>query len=101
MIDIKNISKTYDGIHNVVDDLSLAIPSGSVFGFLGPNGAGKTTAIKMIVGLNKPDSGKITIGGKDPSSASAREGIGFMPEEPHFYDQLTGIEFLEFSSRLF
>ncbi len=101
MIKITEISKTYDGVNNVVDHLSLIIPTGSVFGFLGPNGAGKTTTIKMIVGINKPDSGEITIGGKSPYLTSTREGISFMPEEPHFYDQLTGLEFLEFSSRLF
>jgi ABC-2 type transport system ATP-binding protein len=101
MIKITSVSKTYDGINNVVDQLSLTIPTGSVFGFLGPNGAGKTTTIKMIVGINKPDSGEITIGGKSPYITSTRENIGFMPEEPHFYNQLTGLEFLEFSSHLF
>ena len=101
MIEIKNISKTYDGITNVVDKLSLIIPPGSVFGFLGPNGAGKTTAIKMMVGINNPDSGEILIEGHSPFITTTREKIGFMPEEPHFYDQLTGLEFLEFSSHLF
>ena len=101
MIEIKNISKTYDGIDKVVDGLSLNVPSGSVFGFLGPNGAGKTTTIKMLVGINRPDSGEITISGKSPFTPSTRESIGFMPEEPHFYDQLTGLEFLKFSSLLF
>lgn len=101
MLEVKNISKTYDGTNNVVDGLSLVIPSGSVFGFLGPNGAGKTTTIKMLVGINKPDKGEIKVGGKNPSLASTRENIGFMPEEPHFYHQLTGLEFLEFSGRLF
>lgn len=101
MIQIKNVSKTYDGINNVVDDISLTIETGSVFGFLGPNGAGKTTTIKMLGGINKPDNGQITIDGKSPLLPSTRENIGFMPEEPHFYDQLTGLEFLKFSSRLF
>ncbi|OGN01390.1 MAG: hypothetical protein A3B91_03635 [Candidatus Yanofskybacteria bacterium RIFCSPHIGHO2_02_FULL_41_29] len=101
MILIKNISKTYDGITNAVDNLSLTIQSGSVFGFLGPNGAGKTTAIKMLVGINTPDAGSIMIGDESPLAVSTRENIGFMPEEPHFYDQLTGLEFLEFSSDLF
>ena len=101
MIEIKNISKTYDGVNNVVDELSLTVPAGSVFGFLGPNGAGKTTTIKMLVGINKPDSGKITINGHDPQFKSTRENISFMPEEPHFYDQLTGFELLEFCGSLF
>ena len=101
MIEVKNIYKTYDGINNVVDNLSLTIPDGSVFGFLGPNGAGKTTTIKMLVGINKPDRGEIFVSNQAPSVTSARENIGFMPEEPHFYDQLSGLEFLEFSGRLF
>lgn len=101
MIEIKNISKTYDGTHNVVNNLSLNVPTGTVFGFLGPNGAGKTTTIKMLVGINKPDSGEININNEKPTLTSTRERIGFMPEEPHFYDQLTGIEFLEFSFNLF
>lgn len=101
MIEIKNISKNYDGVHNVVDGLSLIIRSGTIFGFLGPNGAGKTTTIKTVVGINRPDSGEILIGGKSPFLVSTREEIGFMPEEPHFYDQLTGLEFLQFSSQLF
>ena len=101
MIEIKNLSKSYDGIDNVVNDLSLAIPTGSIFGFLGPNGAGKTTTIKMLVGINRADSGIVIIGGKSPFDPRTRENMGFMPEEPHFYDQLTGLEFMSFSNRLF
>lgn len=99
-IEIKNLSKTY-GKQRVVDNLSLTIPTGNIFGFLGPNGAGKTTTIKMLVGINKPDQGKITIENKDPATASTREVIGFMPEEPGFYDQLTGLELLKFTNNLF
>lgn len=101
MIEITEISKTYDGTNNVVDELSLSVPTGSVFGFLGPNGAGKTTTIKMLVGINRPDSGSISLGDQDPSLSSTREKIGFMPEEPNFYNQLTGLEFLQFSNSLF
>jgi len=101
MIRLQNISKSYDGVNNVVRDLSLTVQSGSVFGFLGPNGAGKSTTIKMLVGINKPDEGKIEIGGKSPEETSARQAIGFMPEEPHFYHQLTGFEFLKFANSLF
>lgn len=101
MIEIKNLTKIYSSGHKVVDNLSLTIPDGTVFGFLGPNGAGKTTTIKMIVGLNKPNSGMVAIGGKSPLLTSTRENIGFMPEEPRFYDELTGLEFLRFASNLF
>lgn len=95
MIKISKVSK-YFGKIKIVDNLSLSINEGSVFGFLGPNGAGKTTTIKMIVGLSKPDDGKITIDGKNPLFSKTKKLIGFMPENPNFYDYLTGEEFLQF-----
>ena len=64
MLKLSNISKSYNkGAIKAVDDISLDIRTGEVFGFLGPNGAGKTTTIKMVVGLLKPDSGSIMVGG--------------------------------------
>ena len=100
MIEIRNLKKAIEK-RNVVDGISLSIKKGSVFGFLGPNGAGKTTTIKMLVGLNRPTSGEILIDGDTPSKRCTRERIGFMPEAPYFYDQLTGIEFMEFCAHLF
>lgn len=100
MIEIKNLSKTYND-QRVVDDLSLVVPRGSIFGFLGPNGAGKTTTMKMLVGINSPDSGSMMIDNGSPLDPKTRQGIGFMPEEPHFYGQLTGLEFLKFTNSLF
>ena len=100
MIELSNITKIY-GQKKVVNNLSLTIKKGVVFGFLGPNGAGKTTTIKMIVGLTRPDFGRVTIRGESPDHALTREIIGFMPEAPYFYDHLTGLEFLQFCSQLF
>jgi ABC-2 type transport system ATP-binding protein len=100
MIEIKNIKKYYGG-RTIVDDLSLTIKTGSVFGFLGQNGAGKTTTIKMLVGLSLPDEGEIKVGGKDSRDITMREHVGFMPEAPYFYDRLSGLEFLEFCGSLF
>lgn len=100
MIEIKNLSKTYND-QRVVDDLSLVVPKGSIFGFLGPNGAGKTTTMKILVGINGPDSGSIMINNGSPLDPKTRQEIGFMPEEPHFYGQLTGLEFLKFTNSLF
>jgi len=100
MIIIENISKSY-GRHKVIDDISLSINSGSVFGFLGPNGSGKTTTMKMLVGLTRSDTGSIEINGRKPQEIQTRENIGFMPEESSFYDRLTGLEFLKFSDQLF
>jgi ABC-2 type transport system ATP-binding protein len=100
MIEIRNIRKEYSG-RPVVDDLSLTVKTGKVFGFLGPNGAGKTTTMKMLVGLVRPDSGTIAIDGHEPHDTASREQIGFMPEDPYFYDRLTGMEFLTFCGQLF
>ncbi len=100
MIEIQNLSKNI-GKRRIVNDLSLSIKKGTVFGFLGPNGAGKTTTIKMLVGLNRPTSGSIQIDGKAPTDSITRETIGFMPEAPYFYDHLTGLEFLRFCGQLF
>jgi ABC-2 type transport system ATP-binding protein len=100
MLELRSVSKIYDQ-HSVVTNLTLSIKKGTVFGFLGPNGAGKSTTIKMIVGLLKPTNGSIRIDNKSTEDPSTREIIGFMPEEPHFYDRLTGMEFMLFSGGLF
>lgn len=100
MIEVQHITKRYGG-RTVVDDLSLTVKTGSVFGFLGQNGSGKTTTIKMMVGISSPDAGSVRVGGKDSSDLSMREHIGFMPEAPYFYDRLTGFEFLRFCGELF
>ena len=100
MIEIRNVSKTY-GDQKVVNNLSLSIDKGIVFGFLGPNGAGKTTTIKMLTGINSPDEGKVEIDGYSPEISLVREKIGFKPEEPRFYDYLTGLEFMKFVGNLF
>ena len=76
MIEVINVSKTY-GDQKAVNNLSLNIEKGSVFGFLGPNGAGKTTTIKMLTGINSPDEGKVEIDGRSPEISSVREKIGF------------------------
>ena len=101
MIEIQNLTKIYNKKAKAVDNLSLSIPDGAVFGFLGPNGAGKTTTIKILVGINKPSGGTVTINGESPLSVSVREKIGFMPEDPRLYDELTGLELLHFAARLF
>lgn len=99
MISIDKVSKSYFN-KQIIKDLSLSIDKSTVFGFLGPNGAGKTTTIKMLVGLSKPNMGKILIEGNDPSLPSTRDLIGFMPENPYFYDHLKGIELVQYCDRL-
>ncbi|MFW5648315.1 MAG: ATP-binding cassette domain-containing protein, partial [Candidatus Alkaliphilus sp. MAG34] len=82
MLQLNSISKSYNkGAIKAVDNISLDIRSGEIFGFLGPNGAGKTTTIKMIVGLLKPDSGDITIGGVNvwEEPLKAKSMISYVP----------------------
>ncbi|HHY46571.1 MAG TPA: ABC transporter ATP-binding protein [Firmicutes bacterium] len=101
---IEGVSKTYRGsTRPAVDNLDLEVRPGEIFGFLGPNGAGKTTTIKMIVGLLRPDRGRITLDGcditKDPIRAKGQ--IGYVPDNPDLYDRLTGIEYLNLIADVF
>ncbi|MCS6885833.1 MAG: ABC transporter ATP-binding protein [Acidobacteriota bacterium] len=84
-----------------LDELSLEVYEGEVFGFLGANGAGKTTTIKILMGLIYPTSGTAEILGRPISDISSRRDIGFLPESPYFYDYLTATEFLTYCGNLF
>ncbi len=84
-------------LHN----LSLAVETGEVFGFLGPNGAGKTTTIKILMNLLRPTSGRARILGEPPDAVTMRRRIGYLPENPYFYDYLTAEELLNYVGRLF
>jgi ABC-2 type transport system ATP-binding protein len=85
----------------VLKGISLIVQEGQIFGYLGPNGAGKTTTIKCLLGLIFPDSGTIDIFGQPHLSPRARRSLGFLPENPYFYDYLTAREFLAFYADLF
>ncbi len=91
-IETKNIVKTY-GKRNVVDGVSLRVDQGSIVGLLGPNGAGKTTTFYMIVGLEQPTSGTISVDGEDvttmPMYKRSRFGIGYLPQEASIFRKLT------------
>lgn len=105
-IETQNLSKKFVlglGLKKVMalDQLNLTIEKGEIFGYIGPNGAGKTTTLKILMGLIFPTHGKAAIFGKDVSSMSVKEKIGFLPEGPYFYDYLTAEEFLLFYGRLF
>ena len=104
MLKLQNISKTYSkGSIKAVDNVKLDIKAGEIFGFLGPNGAGKTTTLKMIVGLLKPDSGKIFIDGIDAweNPIEAKKQISYVPDTPEIYDKLKGIEYLNFIADMY
>ena len=84
-----------------VDHLDLEVSEGEIFGFLGPNGAGKTTTIKMLLGLIFPDEGSATVLGMPAGAQEMRRVVSYLPENPYFYDHLTGGELLDFYGRLF
>ena len=91
MIDIKNVTKTYaKNKKKAVDDLTLHVEGGELFGFIGPNGAGKTTTIKMLTGVLKPDEGEITMAGHRMD-----------PDGNDLYDRLTGMEYLNFMADVY
>src|SRR2546429_4722915 len=81
--------------------LHLAVEEGEIFGFLGPNGAGKTTTLKMLMGLIFPTSGQARIFGQPLNNRQAKRRLGFLPENPHFYDYLSRAELLDLMWRQF
>ncbi|KAA3609023.1 MAG: ATP-binding cassette domain-containing protein [Planctomycetota bacterium] len=85
-LELRNVTKRF-GDFTAVDDVSLEIPKGAVYGFLGPNGAGKTTTIRMILEIFKPDSGSISVLGQ-PSALLVRNRIGYLPEEKGLYKKM-------------
>ncbi|MGE6589579.1 ABC transporter ATP-binding protein [Bacillus mycoides] len=103
MIEILNVSKSYNGSTYAVKDLSLSVPSGEIFGFLGPNGAGKSTTIKMITGIHGVDKGTITINGKDimKNPMEAKKTFGYVPDSPDMFLRLKGIEYLNFMADMY
>ena len=84
-----------------LSNLNLEVKKGEIFGFLGPNGAGKTTTIKILMGLIYPTKGKAWIMDRELGDVEIKSHIGFLPEQPYFYDYLTSSEFLEFYGQLF
>lgn len=103
MIEIKGVSKSYNGKIKAVDFLDMTVPSGEIVGFLGPNGAGKTTTIKMITGITKPDQGSIFINGIGISEnpLAAKKEFGFVPDSPDIFLRLKGIEYLNFMADVY
>lgn len=101
MIEIKNLVKKY-GNHVAVDNLSLTVELGKIYGFLGPNGAGKSTTMNMITGFLGPSEGTIKINGYDifEEPEKAKKCIGYLPEIPPLYMDMTVLEFLNFAAQL-
>ncbi|HEX4149795.1 MAG TPA: ABC transporter ATP-binding protein [Pirellulales bacterium] len=102
MIELEQVTKTF-GRKVAVNAMHLAVQPGELFAFLGPNGAGKTTTIKMLVGLLRPTSGRVRVGGFDLATHSrqACQVLGYVPDEPNLYEKLTGREFLQFIASMY
>ena len=102
MLDIQHLTKTY-GEKKAVDDLTLHIAPGEIYGFIGHNGAGKTTTLTSVVGILQFDQGEITIGGKsiktDP--LACKRLLAYIPDNPDLYDYMTGIKYLNFIADVF
>lgn len=101
----EKLRKTYKlgggkGFRTAVEDLSIEVPQGVVFGFLGPNGAGKTTTIKMLLDFVRPTSGTATIFGRPTTQASTRRFVGYLPEQPYFHKFLRPIEVVSMHAAL-
>ena len=101
MLNIKHLTKTY-GSKKAVDDLSLHIAPGEIYGFIGHNGAGKTTTLKSCVGILQFDAGEILVNGtsvrKDP--LTCKKLIAYIPDNPDMYEFMTGIKYLNFIADL-
>ncbi len=97
MIHIEHVTKTF-GTKTAVDNISLEVHKGEIFGFLGPNGAGKTTTIKMIVGLLAQDQGTIEVNGLNvrEKPIESKRLFSYLPDNPELYDKLTGRKYLNF-----
>ncbi|ALS24210.1 MULTISPECIES: ABC transporter ATP-binding protein [Paenibacillus] len=103
MIELMDVTKSYNGTVKAVDNLTLTVRGGEIFGFLGPNGAGKTTTIKMITGIIQPDKGTIRINGKDISQSplEAKKQFGYVPDSPDLFLRLKGLEYLNFMADMY
>ncbi len=102
MLDIQHLTKTY-GEKKAVDDLTLHIAPGEIYGFIGHNGAGKTTTLKAVVGILQFDSGDITIDGRSIKTEplACKREIAYIPDNPDLYDYMTGIKYLHFIADVF
>jgi len=103
---VEDLKKTFKvgfarKVVEAVRGISFTVNQGEIFGFLGPNGAGKTTTMKMLMDLIRPSSGRIELYGAPPGSVEARKRVGYLPEQPYFYDYLKPGELVDFFGQLY
>lgn len=103
MLYISNLSKTYKNGKKAIDNISMEVLAGDIYGFIGHNGAGKSTTIKAIVGVHEFDSGTITINGHDVKKepVECKQVTAYIPDNPEMYEHLTGIGYLNFIADIF
>ena len=106
VLEVRNLHKTFTtGFipqkKKILKGITFKVEEGEIFGYLGPNGAGKTTTLKCILGIIFPNKGEIRLFGLPHTSLQAKAKIGFLPENPYFYEYLTAAEFLRFYAQLF
>ena len=103
MLKIQRLTKVYKGGKKAVDDLSLTVQPGDIYGFIGHNGAGKTTTIKCVVGIQDFDEGEILVDGISvkENPLACKQKIAYVPDNPDLYEYLTGIQYLNFVADVF
>ena len=103
MLEIKNLTKIYKGEKAAVENLSLTVHAGDIYGFIGHNGAGKTTTIKSIVGIHSFEQGEIWIDGKNicKEPLTCKKIMAYLPDNPDIYEYLTGIQYLNFMADMY
>jgi len=101
MLEIQSLYRSFRGIP-AIEDVSFRVAPGEIVGFLGPNGAGKSTTVKIITGLLRPNDGRVLFEGQDigKDMVSFRAALGYVPEEAHLYNYLSGLEYLQLVGRL-
>ncbi|MDD6796509.1 MAG: ABC transporter ATP-binding protein [Clostridiaceae bacterium] len=103
MLSIRNLSKSYSKGEKAIDNVSIEVKSGEIFGFIGHNGAGKTTTIKSVIGLLDFEEGQILINGNDikKNPLKCKKDVAYIPDHPDLYEALTGIQYLNFIADIF